>query len=996
MEYISPVASLVQCFCRQDCIRKSVSKQCHYLDKPKEILGRLDEQMRVLNARETDVRRMLSYGMMQHDMEPKAEVELWLENVGKIKDSVNKIKQDGTEDKRCLISCIPNYYFRLKLGNVVDEKIHEVNKLLEQGKFSESAVVGKLPQRGKTLPTTVLMGETAKRNIERILDYVMDENTGTIGIFGMGGVGKTTIMMEINNQLMRNSMCFDSIIWVTATSSSDLPKLQNNIAKAIGLCFDDNDDTMTRSAKLWQALMRHKKFLLIIDDLWEAFSLQEVGIPNPAHEKVCKLVITTRSLSVCRGMETVKEVEVELLSTNEAWDLFKHKVGEEVVSSLRIEAVAKDIAKECGGLPLAICTVGRALRKQFNVRKWLSALRELQNSTASIEGMENQVFARLKFSYDRLKDNITRSCFLYCAMYPKDHHIDIEELIRYWIYDGLLGNLGDMESQMQQGHIIVDELKNACMLDCVYQDGCADEYVKMHDLIRDTALSLTRVKPLFMVRAGLGICMPPLEDEWHPDLEKISLMRNDLSNLNCEPRCPRLSTLLLQYNSISKGIGPHFFNHMQKLQVLDLSYTGIYKLPDSFSSLVNLWALLLCSCWNLHYVPTLENLKKLRVLDLSYSSIEHIPHGMEMLVNLRRLDLSYSKLNEFPLISLPRYKMLENLMFIGVWHTFDLGKMVVEVVTSCINLSILEANFSNFVDFSYYIMSGHWSQLECFKFCIGFPDSSVSIGRNGIAFVGINLSERESPAWLPGRMLELGLFACSGITCLPEFITSASSELQRCKLQHCDDMRWIITSGWSTFPNLECLQIMGLRKLRSLCKRTPEEGTLANLKVLHIIACNIIRNSLSFALVQNLKNLEEIVVEDCKRIEEIIGDGSKNEEVTEVSNAEVVLPQLRKLRLRSLPRLRRICRNVMTCDSLSAIEVVECPELKTLPLIHSLKQIKVSRKWYEELKESHPDCIRLRSSLFREEPESSAANQNFGSGDDRYSGASASSSFGPR
>ncbi|KAL3509464.1 hypothetical protein ACH5RR_028865 [Cinchona calisaya] len=351
----------------------------------------------------------------------------------------------------------------------------------------------------------MLMGETAKR----ILVYVMDEYTGTIGTFGMERGGKTSIMIEINNQLLRYSEYFDSIIWVTASRSPNLPKLQNDIAKEIGLCFDDIDDTMTRSAKLWQALMRQKRFLLIIDDLWEAFPLHKVGIPNPEHSKNFKLVITTRSLSVCRGMETVKEVEVELLSIKEAWDLFKHKVGEDVVSSLRIEAVAKEIAKECGGLPLAICTVGRALRKENNVRQWQIALRELQNSTASIEGMENQAFARLKFSYERLKDNIIRSCFLYCALYPKDHHIDVDELVRYWIYEGLLGNLGNVESKMQQGYIIVNEMKNACMLDCVYQDGSTDDHVKMHDFIRDMALSLGT--PLYMVRAGHGIgTAPPL------------------------------------------------------------------------------------------------------------------------------------------------------------------------------------------------------------------------------------------------------------------------------------------------------------------------------------------------------------------------------------------------------------------------------------------------------------------------------------------------------
>lgn len=706
-----------------------------------------------------------------------------------------------------------------------------------------------------------------------------------------------------------------------------------------------------------------------------------------------------------------------MLSNEEAWDLFKHKVGEAVVSSLRIEAVAKEITKECGGLPLAIATVGRALRKEYNVRQWRTALRELQNSTTSIDGMENHVFSRLRFSYERLKDDITRSCFLYCAVYPKDHHINVEELIRYWIYEGLLGNLGDMETKMQQGYMLVDELKNACLLESIYQHGSIDEHVKMHDLIRDMAIALTGANHLFMIRAGHSICKPPLHDEWHPDLERVSLMRNDLSCLDCEPRCPKLCTLLLQYNSLPKGINPSFFNHMKNLQVLDLSYTGILRVPDSFSNLENLRALLLCSCWNLHYIPTLSKLKELRVLDLSYSSIEHMPHGMEMLANLRRLDLSHCRVNDFQSSFLLNYKMLENLLLIGLSQSLNLGKVFVDQLTSCINLSLLEANFNTIEDFNHYIISGHWSQVESFKFCIGYPESSMRFGRNSVALIGAHMFDGESPTLQPGRIHELILLACSGVNHLPISISFASSQLQICKFQHCDDMEWIITSGWKTFPTLEWLEIEGLGKLHTLCMGIPQEGTLANLKVLHV------KRVLSFELAQNLQSLEEIFVANCERIAEIIGDRREGEDATQVDNAKVILPRLQKLKLNSLPRLTSICHSrVMICDSLSTIEVYKCPELKALPffmeirqpLIQSLKQIKGSRRWCQDLMLSHPYCIRLLDSLFREpqrsalddifeprsstinEPQSSTANEIFEADDGRSVVESASSSFGPR
>lgn len=49
------------------------------------------------------------------------------------------------------------------------------------------------------------------------------------------------------------------------------------------------------------------------------------------------------------------------------------------------------------------------------------------------------------------------------------------------------------------GNMILDELKNTCMLEVGCQEGSLNEYVKIHDLIRDIIIAITRVSPLLMI-----------------------------------------------------------------------------------------------------------------------------------------------------------------------------------------------------------------------------------------------------------------------------------------------------------------------------------------------------------------------------------------------------------------------------------------------------------------------------------------------------------------
>lgn len=138
-------------------------------------------------------------------------------------------------------------------------------------------------------------------------------------------------------------------------------------------------------------------------------------------------------------MEANKKFKVECLSDNDAWELFRQKVGLETLDSHHdILELAQTVAKKCVGLPLALITIGRAIASKQTPREWRYAIQLLRTSASEFSGLGKEVNPLLKFSYDWLPNDTIRSCLLYCSFYPEDYLISKEILIYCWIGEGFL------------------------------------------------------------------------------------------------------------------------------------------------------------------------------------------------------------------------------------------------------------------------------------------------------------------------------------------------------------------------------------------------------------------------------------------------------------------------------------------------------------------------------------------------------------------------------
>ncbi|KAL5698101.1 hypothetical protein ACHQM5_029180 [Ranunculus cassubicifolius] len=609
------------------CLWDNSIQHASYLTKFKDSFKSLEDKMDELQGREEDVKRRIELDEATQQMERRPEVAEWLRRVEAFKQEVGVILQDCSREiqQRCCGDyCPKNWWSRYRLSKKVCKKLKVVVEVINQGQF-ELVSHKALPSRfeAKYESPSVGMDEA----FAKVWSWLADDAVKTIGIFGTGGVGKTTLLKKINNKFQEESATtsFHGVIWVVVSSQFNLQKVQKQIGERLGLAGSEDDDQNRKAQLIFNALSK-KKFLLLLDDVWKPLNFEEIGIPSQKHSKV---VLTTRSESVCGEMEVDKKFKVPFLDWDAAWTLFQQKLGQEALNyHPEIPKLAELVAKECGGLPLALITIGRAMSIKKTPHEWNHALKTLQKYAAGFSGMDQKVLSILKFSYDNLEDDIVRDCFLYFSLYPEDSDIPCRQIVDYWMGEGFLDEFKDMDDVVNKGYDIIGSLKAACLLEM----GISGEtHVKMHDIVRDLALWIGREygekESKILVEAKVGLIQAPNVESWE-DAERISLMENEIEELTGAPKCPHLRTLMLRSNRHLSVIPDDFFQYMPILRVLDLSRTSIKVVPKSIGDLLQLQFLVLYNTKIRTCPEELGNLVKLKFLNLMKTWVETIPSGV--------------------------------------------------------------------------------------------------------------------------------------------------------------------------------------------------------------------------------------------------------------------------------------------------------------------------------------------------------------------------------
>ncbi|KAL6182211.1 hypothetical protein ACLB2K_043634 [Fragaria x ananassa] len=584
----------------------SVGRQVGYLIYYNRNVKSLEDQLNDLVAANRSVEQRV--GEEERNVrEVEIPVNKWLTDVKKITEEANKILNEEQKEKmKCLCGLFPNLVVRHQLSRKSTKLVSDVAELYGKKDFSTYAHAI-IPQDVPSKDYDAFSSRTV------VVNQIMDElrnspNINMIGVYGFGGVGKTTLVKEVSRQATGDKTLFDDVAMIL--------------------------DTVAGRARLLSSRIKDQKTLVILDDVWDGIDLEAVGLSGVT---TCKVLLTSRTREVLSGkMHTQKEFALDLLGEKESWSLFKKKAGD-VVEDPSIKAVATKVAKKCGGLPVLVVSVASALKNRSTLHAWKDALTRLKRLDK--EEFTEKTYLALEWSYSQLNDEELKQLFLLCglsATYLKN--VCILDLFKYGLGLGLFKNLNTLGEAWDAINSLLEKLKDSSLL----LDDEDIGWLKMHDLVHDVARRISsRDQHLLKVFDGDEFKEWPDNKDFCDKCTMISLRKSNIPKLPEVLQCKELKLFLLDsgVKGYSLEIPCNLFKETEKLSVLDLSSLSIPSLPPSVQFLINLKTLCLDRC-TLGDIALIGHLRNLEVLSFLRSEFKELPKEVGQLTHLRSLDLT--------------------------------------------------------------------------------------------------------------------------------------------------------------------------------------------------------------------------------------------------------------------------------------------------------------------------------------------------------------------
>ncbi|XP_019153994.1 PREDICTED: disease resistance protein RPM1-like isoform X1 [Ipomoea nil] len=487
------------------------------------------------------------------------------------------------------------------------------------------------------------------KQVEDIVELIQNkrrERMLVITVWGAGGCGKTTLAKQVYERV-KNDGSIDCFSWVDVNHSSDIAFVLratiNGLYKSVGTEMPSQLEKADANSLQHHICdyLKGKRYVVFFDDVWDEKLLSKINIPlHPASA----IIITSRDNGIASGSflgAMPHCVEVKPLEFDTACNFFCKFAfaAEGNWPNETVKELGEALVKRCTGLPVAILAMARLMStKGDDPSKWRDALESLDYYSAEFEegGSLKSLNRALLLSYNELQPHL-KSCFLYCAMFPKTKRLLVKELIRMCIAEGFINeDSGRPLEGIARDYLL--QLNNRSLIRIVSNESIyvrMDDEIEMHDLFRDVAGEVIRREMFAEIKLKHNTKL-----EWKQRRSLIILKgKGKVVNLE-NGNMKKLRTLIIEGGRIIVNSLPQMLQNMKLLRVLVLEWLPgcVEELPNEVGDLIHLRYLSLSRNRYLRHLPdSLERLHNLQTLDLRFTNLKFLPKCVSQLMQLRHL-----------------------------------------------------------------------------------------------------------------------------------------------------------------------------------------------------------------------------------------------------------------------------------------------------------------------------------------------------------------------